>query len=84
MHLLVPSLRLGRSAAQLGKLRAGDSPSAQAFHVLAMWRRSLPAAAPRPRSCQLARGLARIGRPDLARELLLLLHQAEASRQKST
>lgn len=69
--LLVPSLRLRRGAAQLVRLRAGDSPSAQAFHVLAMWRRGLPAAAWRPKVAQLARCLARMGRPDLAGELLL-------------
>lgn len=80
MTLLVPSLHLCRSAAQLVKLRAGDSPSAQAFQVLAMWRRGLPATSRRNKTSQLARGLARIGRPDLAGELLL--HRAEASRQK--
>uniref|UniRef100_H2UKB0 Death domain containing 1 n=1 Tax=Takifugu rubripes TaxID=31033 RepID=H2UKB0_TAKRU len=66
---LVPSLRLCRSAAQLVKLRAGESPSAQAFHVLAMWRRGLTAASRRPKTSQLARCLARMGRPDLAGEL---------------
>lgn len=67
---LVPSLRLCRSAAQLVKLRAGENPSAQAFQVLAMWRRGLTAATRRPRTSQLARCLARMGRPDLAGELL--------------
>ena len=81
MALLVLSLHLRRSAAQLAKLRAGASPSAQAFHVLAMWRRGLPAAAQQPRFSQLARCLARSGRPDLARELKL--RQAAANRQDS-
>lgn len=81
MALLAPSLRLCRSAAQLVKLRAGESPSAQAFHVLAMWRRGLPAVCGRPRTSQLARCLARMGRPDLAGELLL--RRAEGCTQKS-
>lgn len=78
---LAVSLRLCRSAAQLVKLRTGDSPSAQAFHVLATWRRGLPAALHQPKASQLARCLAKSGRPDLARELLL--RQADATRQKS-
>ncbi|KAM6908957.1 death domain-containing protein 1 [Xenentodon cancila] len=69
--LLVSSLHLRRSAVHVGKLRAGDSPSAQTFHILAMWRRALPAAQHRPKASQLAQGLAQSGRPDLARELLL-------------
>ncbi|XP_068569977.1 death domain-containing protein 1 [Cebidichthys violaceus] len=69
--LLVLSLRLRRSSAQLVKLRAGDSLSTQAFHVLTMWRRGLPAAAHQPKASQLAHCLAKSGRPDLARELLL-------------
>ncbi|KAG7241618.1 hypothetical protein INR49_025538 [Caranx melampygus] len=48
--LLALSLRLRRSAAQLVKLRAGDSLSTQAFHVLAMWRRALPAAPHQPKA----------------------------------
>uniref|UniRef100_A0A8D3A5T7 Death domain containing 1 n=1 Tax=Scophthalmus maximus TaxID=52904 RepID=A0A8D3A5T7_SCOMX len=68
---LVRSLRVRRSAAQLVKLRAGDSPSTQAFHVLATWRRGLPAAPHQLRASRLARCLAKSGRPDLARELLL-------------
>ncbi|KAM9335564.1 death domain-containing protein 1 [Symphorus nematophorus] len=79
--LLVLSLRLRRSAAQLVKLRAGDSLSTQAFHVLAMWRRGLPAAPHQPKASQLAHCLAKSGRPDLARELLL--RQAAATRQGS-
>ncbi|XP_055363029.1 death domain-containing protein 1 isoform X3 [Betta splendens] len=67
---LAASLRLRRGAAQLVKLRAGSSLSAHAFHVLAMWRRGLPAAPAQPKAAQLAQGLARSGRPDLARELL--------------
>nr|XP_020467022.1 death domain-containing protein 1 [Monopterus albus] len=69
--LLVLSLHLRRSAIQLVKLRAGDDLSAQAFHVLAMWRRGLPAAPHQPKASQLAHCLAKSGRPDLARELLL-------------
>ncbi|KAM4611585.1 death domain-containing protein 1 [Polymixia lowei] len=69
--LLVLSLRLRRSSAQMAKLRAGDSPSAQAFHLLALWRRGLPAAPHPARTSQLARCLDKTGRPDLARELLL-------------
>ncbi|XP_062300443.1 death domain-containing protein 1 [Scomber scombrus] len=69
--LLVLSLRLRRSATQLVRLRAGDSLSAQAFQVLAMWRRGLPAASHQPKASQLAHCLAKSGRPDLARELLL-------------
>ncbi|XP_074555105.1 death domain-containing protein 1 isoform X2 [Halichoeres trimaculatus] len=76
--LLALSLRLRRSAAQLVKLRAGDSLSSQAFHVLAMWRRGLPAATHQPKASQLAHCLAKMGRPDLARELLL--RQSGASR----
>ncbi|XP_070786242.1 death domain-containing protein 1 [Enoplosus armatus] len=79
--LLVLSLRLRRSAAQLVKLRAGDSLSTQAFHVLAMWRRGLPAATHQPKISQLAHCLAKSGRSDLARELLL--RQAAATRQGS-
>ncbi|XP_078137956.1 death domain-containing protein 1 [Centroberyx gerrardi] len=79
--LLVLSLRLRRSAAQLVKLRAGDSPSARAFHLLALWRRGLPAAPHPARAAQLARCLAKSGRPDLARELLL--RQAAATRDGS-
>ncbi|XP_054457885.1 death domain-containing protein 1 [Anoplopoma fimbria] len=77
--LLVLSLRLRRSSAQLVKLRAGDSLSSQAFHVLTMWRRGLPAATHQPKASQLAHCLAKSGRPDLARELLL--RQAAATRQ---
>jgi len=69
--LLVSCLRLRRSAAQLVKLRAGDSPSAQAFQVLAMWRRALPTLPHQPKASHLAQCLAKSGRPDLARELLL-------------
>ncbi|KAM8899371.1 death domain-containing protein 1 [Spinachia spinachia] len=69
--LLALSLRLRRSAAQLAKLRSGDSLSAQAFRVLTTWRRGQPAAGRHPKASQLARCLAKSGRPDLARELLL-------------
>uniref|UniRef100_A0A3Q3H2Z2 Death domain containing 1 n=1 Tax=Labrus bergylta TaxID=56723 RepID=A0A3Q3H2Z2_9LABR len=78
VSLLVLSLRLRRSAAQLVKLRAGGGLSSQAFHILAMWRRGLPAATRKPKASQLAHCLAKSGRPDLARELLL--RQSEASR----
>lgn len=78
---MVLSLRLRRSTAQLVKLRAGGSPSAQAFHVLATWRRGLPAAPRQPKASQLAHCLAKSGRPDLARELLL--RQAATTREGS-
>ncbi|XP_034425085.1 death domain-containing protein 1 isoform X1 [Hippoglossus hippoglossus] len=78
---LVLSLRLRRSAAQLVRLRAGDSLTSQAFQVLATWRRGLPAAPHQLKASQLARCLAKSGRPDLARELLL--RQAAATRQGS-
>ncbi|XP_035805666.2 death domain-containing protein 1 [Amphiprion ocellaris] len=81
LALLVLSLRLRRSTTQLVKLRAGDSLSSQAFHVLATWRRGLPAVPHRPKASQLAHCLAKSGRPDLARELLL--RQAAATRQSS-
>uniref|UniRef100_A0A3Q0SNS7 Death domain containing 1 n=1 Tax=Amphilophus citrinellus TaxID=61819 RepID=A0A3Q0SNS7_AMPCI len=68
--LLVRSLRLRRSAAQLVKIRAGSSLSSQAFSILVMWRRGLPAVPSQPKASLLARCLAKIGRPDLARELL--------------
>lgn len=77
--LLALALRLRRSAAQLVRLRAGGSLSTQAFHVLAMWRRELPAATHQPKASQLAHCLAKSGRPDLARELLL--RQAAAAGQ---
>ncbi|XP_053272669.1 death domain-containing protein 1 [Pleuronectes platessa] len=77
---LVLSLRLRRSAAQLVRLRAGDSLTSQAFQVLATWRRGLPAAPHQLKASQLARCLAKSGRPDLARELLL--RQAAATRQE--
>uniref|UniRef100_A0A3Q2CV29 Death domain containing 1 n=1 Tax=Cyprinodon variegatus TaxID=28743 RepID=A0A3Q2CV29_CYPVA len=65
---LVSSLHLSRSSAQLAKLRFRDSPSDQAFHILAMWRRALPAAKCHPKTSQLAQSLTKIGRPDLAQE----------------
>ncbi|XP_030609951.1 death domain-containing protein 1 [Archocentrus centrarchus] len=79
--LLVRSLRLRRSAAQLVKIRAGSSLSSQAFSILVMWRRGLPAVPSQPKASLLARCLAKIGRPDLARELLL--RQAATTRQSS-
>ncbi|KAM4714750.1 death domain-containing protein 1 [Anableps anableps] len=79
--LLVSSLHLSRSAAQLVKLRHRDSPSDQTFYILAMWRRALPAVTRHPKASQLAQSLAKIGRPDLAREMLL--RQAELSETRS-
>ncbi|XP_058479764.1 death domain-containing protein 1 isoform X2 [Solea solea] len=78
---LVSPLRLRRSTAQLVKLRAGDSVSMQAFHILAMWRRGQPAHPHQPKASHLAQCLAKSGRPDLARELLL--RQAAAARQQA-
>ncbi|KAJ0006265.1 hypothetical protein NQD34_013538, partial [Periophthalmus magnuspinnatus] len=68
---LVVSLRLRRSSAQLVKLRAGNSLSGQALHLLLMWRRALPASPHQSNVNHLAHCLAKSGRPDLARELLL-------------
>ncbi|XP_068164233.1 death domain-containing protein 1 [Antennarius striatus] len=79
VSLLVLSLRLRRSAAQLAKLRSGNNPSTHAFHALAMWRRGLPASTHQPKASQLAHCLAKSGRPDLAGELLV--RQALAARQ---
>ncbi|XP_072315540.1 death domain-containing protein 1 [Eucyclogobius newberryi] len=81
LSLLVPSLRLRRSAAQLVKLRAGDSLSGQALHLLLMWRRTLPASPHQSNVNHLANCLAKSGRPDLARELLL--RQTAISKQAS-
>uniref|UniRef100_A0A8C6UIK6 Death domain containing 1 n=1 Tax=Neogobius melanostomus TaxID=47308 RepID=A0A8C6UIK6_9GOBI len=75
LSLLAASLRLRRSAAQLVKLRAGNGLSAQAFHLLLMWRRALPAIPRQSNLRHLAQCLAKSGRPDLAEELLL--RQAE-------
>uniref|UniRef100_M4ALH5 Death domain containing 1 n=1 Tax=Xiphophorus maculatus TaxID=8083 RepID=M4ALH5_XIPMA len=80
--LLASSLRLSRSAAQLVKLRSRDSPSEQAFYILAMWRRALPAVTRHPKASQLAQSLGRIGRPELAREVLL--RGAKLSENKQT
>ncbi|XP_048092994.1 death domain-containing protein 1 [Alosa alosa] len=68
--LLLLALRVKRSAVQLARLRApADSLPQQAFHVLGLWRRSLPSHT--PKAPLLARCLVRAGRPDLAKELLL-------------
>nr|XP_061810856.1 death domain-containing protein 1-like [Nerophis lumbriciformis] len=75
---LALSLHLRRSAAQLVKLRAGDSLPDRALGLLTVWKRELPASQMQPKISQLARCLARIGRPDLARELLL--RQARGTR----
>lgn len=80
--LLALSLRLCRSTAQLVTTRAGSGGlSSRAFTILAMWRRGLPAVPNQPKASLLARYLAKIGRLDLARELLL--RQAETTRQES-
>ncbi|XP_061770641.1 death domain-containing protein 1 [Nerophis ophidion] len=68
---LAHSLRIRRSSTQLAKLRAGDNLPGEAFRMLTMWRRELPASSLWPQASQLARCLARSGRPDLAAELLL-------------
>ena len=68
---LVLSLRLRRSSIQMVRLQAPDSLPAQALHILGLWRRSLPAAPQPCKSSQLAHCLAKSGRPDLAKELLL-------------
>ncbi|XP_062305830.1 death domain-containing protein 1 [Osmerus eperlanus] len=68
---LVLSLRLRRSSIQMVRLQAPDSLPAQALHILGLWRRSLPAAPQPSKSSQLAHCLAKSGRPDLAKELLL-------------
>ncbi|XP_066536353.1 death domain-containing protein 1 [Hoplias malabaricus] len=66
--LLVMCLQLRRSSVQLARLRAPDSFSLQTFHILTAWRRALPSSIPkRP---LLARCLSRIGRAELAAELL--------------
>lgn len=66
--LLVMSLRLHRSSVQLARLRAPDSLALQIFHILTTWRQALPSLTPkRP---LLAHCLTRIGRPELAAELL--------------
>ncbi|XP_062373221.1 death domain-containing protein 1 [Sardina pilchardus] len=68
--LLLLALRVKRSAVQLARLRApAHSLPQQAFHVLGLWRRSLPSHT--PKAPLLARCLVRAGRPDLAKELLL-------------
>ncbi|KAI4881129.1 hypothetical protein NFI96_017872 [Prochilodus magdalenae] len=66
--LLVMSLHLRRSTVQLARLRAPDSLSLQTFHILVTWRRALPSSM--PKHPLLARCLTRIGRPELAAELL--------------
>ncbi|XP_076829629.1 death domain-containing protein 1 isoform X2 [Brachyhypopomus gauderio] len=66
--LLARCLRLRRSAVQLARIRAPGSLARQTYHMLAAWRRALPSSAEkRP---LLARCLGRIGRPELAEELL--------------
>ncbi|KAM9400654.1 LOW QUALITY PROTEIN: death domain-containing protein 1 [Salvelinus alpinus] len=70
--LLVLSFRLRCSLIQLVRLQAPDSLAAQAYHVIGLWRRGLPATPPSA-AAQLARCLTKSGRPDLAK---LLLQQA--------
>lgn len=66
--LLVMYLRLRRSSVQLARLRAPNSLALQIFHILTTWRQALPSLTPK---CPLlARCLTRIGRPELAAELL--------------
>ncbi|XP_073683961.1 LOW QUALITY PROTEIN: death domain-containing protein 1 [Garra rufa] len=67
--LLIMSLHLRRSTVQIARLRAPHSLSQQAFHILTAWRRGLPSST--LKCPMLARCLSRVGRPDLARELLL-------------
>ncbi|KAJ8382263.1 hypothetical protein SKAU_G00030410 [Synaphobranchus kaupii] len=66
--LLVLCLRVRRSSIQLVKLKVPDHLSQQVFHLLAVWRRSLPTSA--DKSSLLSRYLCKSGRPDLAKELL--------------
>ncbi|KAF4089147.1 hypothetical protein AMELA_G00063200 [Ameiurus melas] len=66
--LLVMCLRLRRSSVQLAQLRAPNSLALQIFHILTTWREALPSLTPK---CPLlAQCLTRIGRPELAAELL--------------
>ncbi|XP_064199907.1 death domain-containing protein 1 [Anguilla rostrata] len=66
--LLVLCLRVRRSSIQLVKLKVPDHLPQQVFHLLAVWRRSLPTSA--DKSGLLSRYLCKSGRPDLAKELL--------------
>ncbi|KAG7330282.1 hypothetical protein KOW79_006504 [Hemibagrus wyckioides] len=66
--MLVMCLRLRRSSVQLARLRAPNSLALQIFHILTTWKQALPSLTPkRP---LLAHCLTRIGRPELAAELL--------------
>ncbi|CAL8241583.1 unnamed protein product [Merluccius merluccius] len=80
---LASALRLRRSAAQLAKkLHAGDGRCVWLSHLLALWRRGLPAVpalATPARASLLGSGLAKMGRPDLARELMLQVATAAAA-----
>lgn len=68
VSLLVMCLRLRRSSVQLARLRAPNSLALQIFHILTTWRQALPSLTPK---CPLlAHCLTRIGRPELAAELL--------------
>ncbi|TSL40982.1 Death domain-containing protein 1 [Bagarius yarrelli] len=66
--LLVMCLRLRRSSVQLAQLRAPKCLALQIFHILTTWRQALPALT--PKYPLLAHCLTRIGRPELAAELL--------------
>lgn len=66
--MLVMFLRLRRSSVQLARLRAPNSLALQIFHILTTWRQALPSFT--PKHPLLAHCLTRIGRPELAAELL--------------
>ncbi|XP_019898813.2 death domain-containing protein 1 [Esox lucius] len=68
---LVLCFRLHRGSVQLARHQAPGGPASWAYHVLALWRRALPAGPHSAKTASLARCLAKSGRPDLARELLL-------------
>ncbi|XP_050971191.1 death domain-containing protein 1 isoform X2 [Labeo rohita] len=80
--LLITSLHLRRSAVQIARLRAPHSLSQQSFHVLTAWRRGLPSST--LKCPMLARCLTRVGRPDLARELLLREAANDKMEEKKT
>ncbi|KAI5625795.1 death domain-containing protein 1 [Silurus asotus] len=80
--LLVMCLRLRRSSVQLARLRAPNSLALQIFHILTTWRQALPSITPK---CPLlAHCLTRIGRPELAAELLRKGCAVERSEMRST
>ncbi|KAI5104365.1 death domain-containing protein 1 [Silurus meridionalis] len=80
--LLVMCLRLRRSSVQLARLRAPNSLTLQIFNILTTWRQALPSITPK---CPLlAHCLTRIGRPELAAELLRKGCAVERSEMRST